>query len=78
MTKTITMTDLLKKPKQIKEGVRQGFSFVVLVNKEPLFDIKPHVTDKSKSTKFADRPTLPLKNLPDTLTKRDIYEKYGA
>jgi hypothetical protein len=77
MTKTITMTDLLKKPKQIKEGVRQGFSFVVMVNKEPLFDIKPHVKDKTKTTKFADRPTAKL-NVPDTLTKRDIYEKYGA
>jgi hypothetical protein len=79
MIKDITMTDLLKKPKEVRKYVGRGFTLNVYLNDERVFDITPPKEEKKNCKKFTktDLPKASL-NLPENMTKREIYEFYGA
>jgi hypothetical protein len=80
MQKKITMTTLLKKPKEIRNYAKKGFVLKVFFNKDWVFSIVPakkiNLEPKKEKYKAEDLPSFDL-NLPVNLSKKEIYEKFG-
>ncbi|MEI6728411.1 MAG: hypothetical protein WCK98_02090 [bacterium] len=74
MTTTITITEFLRNPKRVRKMTEEGLTIIVLINNEPVFEIKAF-TPKPKKRKTLTSFSF---DIPDKLSKKDIYEKYGA
>jgi hypothetical protein len=79
MIQTISMTDLLRNPKKVRTKVKQGFTLHVEYNNKHIFDIQPPqtVSQEDLKKKIPKRPVFYNLNLPETMTKQELYEKYG-
>lgn len=75
MSTTVTITQLLRNPKKIRELTEKGLVVVVLFNNKPVFEIRAFQPKKPISSKKL--PSFKL-DIGDNLPKQEIYEKYGA
>jgi len=75
MLKNVSMTEVLKNPSQIRSYVEKGFTLHVFYKKKCVFDITaPKITKQNKT--MSPPPRFDL-GLPLSISKKNIYEKYG-
>ena len=76
MIKTIGITKLIRNPEEIRKFVSRGFTLKVLFNNKHVFDISPPKKEEGKQERIDDLPSFEL-DLPDNISKKEIYEDYG-
>ncbi|MBD3238250.1 MAG: hypothetical protein GF332_01240 [Candidatus Moranbacteria bacterium] len=80
MQKQITMTTLLRNPKKVISYIKKGFILKVYSNNKLIFDILPAKEETKNNNKHMikdkDLPSFDF-DLPDEISKKEIYEKFG-
>lgn len=87
MTKVVSMTDFLRHPSQVRRLVAEGFIIIVKYNNQEIMKITgidsnsqnsiESIKNDKKNYDILDLPSFDLE-LPDTISKEDIYNNYGA
>lgn len=75
MSTNITITELLRNPKKVRQLTSEGLIVIVFFNGKPVFEIKAFTP--KKLIKKTLLPSFKL-DINDNFSKKDLYQKYGV